>query len=120
MAISEISSSDLQRLVQLVKEREKLQIRISVINAELVALETGKSIKSVGKKGPRSKAHRKGRKSSPLKGAILAALQKAGAKGMSIPDLANAIGGNKASIGVWVYTHKKIVKKVAPGTFAAI
>jgi hypothetical protein len=116
MAFSDLSSTQLSRLVQLIKQKEELQLRIAGINGQLTALETGGTARPKKAGGGRRAARRK--KTSDL---ILAHLTKAGKAGSSVKELAAATGAKVASIAVWLYTAGKKVKglrKVARGRFA--
>lgn len=116
MALSDLSSAQLSLLIQLIKQKEELQSRITEIDGQLVALETGETERP--KKARRRRRKVRGGKTSDL---ILAQLTKAGKAGSTVKELASATGAKGASIAVWLYTAGKKVKglrKVARGRFA--
>lgn len=128
MALSSLSSAQLARLIGLVKEKETIQAKLDSIDAEITALETGKSApKKRGRKpgrppGSGAKAVvRKGRKSKRLKEPLLKALAAAGASGVKVKDLAAALKVKPGNIFSWFYTTgKKIkgIKKVGEARYA--
>lgn len=121
MVLSDLSSAQLERLVQLIKEKESLQSKLAQVERSLNALEGGKVTKDkplAKKSGPRRGRHR-----VALKDALLKKLQTAGKEGLTVKELAASLKGNSASISVWFYTTgKKIkgIKKVGPARFAYI
>jgi hypothetical protein len=128
MSLSNLSSAQLARLIALVKEKEALQAKIESVDAELVALETGKAVgKKRGRKPGRPPgsgvklAGRKGRKSKRLKEPLLKALTAAGSSGIKVKDLAAQLKVKPGNIFSWFYTTgKKIkgIKKVGEAKYA--
>ena len=133
MALSNLSSAQLARLIGLVKEKESLQAKLESIDAELSALESGKAApKKRGRKPGRPPGRppgsvakvavgRKGRKSKRLKEPLLKALKAAGASGVKVKDLATQLKVKPGNIFSWFYTTgKKIkgIKKVGEARYA--
>jgi hypothetical protein len=126
MSLFNLSVKQLEHAVELLKERENLQSKLDEVNRQLQHLENGRAHIPIAQdrvndsaNSPRlSKRLRRRRKLQP---SILKALNAAGAKGLSVKELAARIKTNPASLSVWLYTTgKKItgLKKVAPGIFA--
>ncbi len=135
MALSNLSSAELARLIGLIKEKESLQAKLESIDAELTALESGKAApKKRGRKPGRPPGRppgsvnvakaavgRKGRKSKRLKEPLLKALSAAGASGVKVKDLATQLKVKPGNIFSWFYTTgKKIkgIKKVGEARYA--
>jgi hypothetical protein len=115
MALSDLSSSQLQRLIQLVKEKESIQAKLNEINHSLENLEGGKATPTepTAKKGHR----RRGK----LKDGLLKKLHAAGKEGLTVKELAASLKAKPSSVSVWFYTTgKKIrgIKKVGIARFA--
>jgi hypothetical protein len=123
MKLTDISVSQLERLIPLLKEKESLQAQLDKVNADLSRLEGGEpvTVKS-GKLAVAPKAgKRRSRRRGGMQGAVLKVLGAAGAKGMKVKQLASLAKVNPASLNTWLYTAgKKIsgLKKLAPGLFA--
>jgi hypothetical protein len=122
MALSDLSSAQLERLVQLLKEKESLQSNLVQVERSLEALEgdgTAKDKSLAKKRGPR-----RGHRRAALKDALLAKLQAAGKQGLTVKELAAGLNAKPASVSVWFCTTGKQflksgeLKKVAPATFA--
>jgi hypothetical protein len=129
MALFNLSSAQLARLIGLVKEKETLSAKLEQIDAELKALESGKNVpKKRGRKpgrppGSVSKAMpgRKGKRGKRLKEPLLKALTAAGAGGIKVKDLAAQLKVKPGNIFSWFYTTgKKIkgIKKVGEAKYA--
>ena len=120
MTLSSLSSQQLNHLIKLVGEKEKLQNQIAKIDREVDNLDGRTSSLARGAaKSPNVKRSRKRRNS--LKADLLAKLQDAGKGGMTTHDLAAALGAKPASIYAWFYTTgKKVkgIKKVGKAKFA--
>ncbi len=118
MPLSKLSSSDLEKLIHLIREKEEIQGKLDKINAELDSIET---TAATAKRPAPTRKGRKSRRRGGLKDAILKKLQAAGKAGLSVNELATGIGASPGSVRVWVYTVGKTVKglqKLAPGRFA--
>ena len=120
MALSDLSSAQLQQLIQLVKERESLQGQLERVDQSLDGLFAGKSakMKTAGVKGPKV---RRRRRRAALKDGLLKKLQAAGKAGLTIKELSASLRAKPASVSVWFYTTgKKIkgIKKVGRARFA--
>ena len=120
MALSDLSSSQLQRLIQLIKEKESIQAQLEQVNNALAAFENGApAVRSTATlaKTPARRRHRR----SPLKAGLLKSLGAAGKKGLTVNDLAEALKADPRSVYAWFYTTgKKIkgIKKVGAAQFA--
>jgi hypothetical protein len=118
MAFSDLSSSQLQKLIQLVKEKESLQSQLDQVNRSLATLESG----DTSSKGPDvAKRPARRRRRARLKEGLLKKLQAAGKGGLTIKDLATSLKAKPASVSVWFYTTgKKVkgIKKVGKAKFA--
>ena len=117
MALSDLSSAQLQQLIHLVKEKESLQVQLAGVKRSLDGLFAGNSVekKTSGVKEP------KVRRRAALKDGLLKKLQAAGKDGLTIKELAASLRAKPASVSVWFYTTgKKIkgIKKVGKGRFA--
>jgi hypothetical protein len=123
MKLTDISVSQLERLIPLLKEKVSLQAQLDKVNADLSRLEGGKPITVKSEKlaaAPKT-GKRRSRRRGGMKGAVLKVLGTAGAKGMKVKELATMAKVNPASLNTWLYTAgKKIsgLKKLAPGLFA--
>jgi len=116
MSLSNLSSAQLAQLIDLVKEKELLQAKLTEIDASLAALESGKN---VPKKRGRKPGRPPGSKAKPivgkkrgkrLKGAILKALTKAGSSGITVKELSNKLKVKPGNIFSWFYTTGKKIK----------
>lgn len=107
MALSDLTSPQLQKALELLKERETLKKRLSQVEESLGALE-GKSPK------PEPKSETKGRKTRKRRGAmkkdVLAALSAIGVEGSGIKELAEKLKIKRTSLAVWFYVNAKKIK----------
>jgi hypothetical protein len=121
MSLSSLTSAQLHRLIELVKEKEALQNKLAQVERSLAELESGAVMKDESptkRRGPR-----RGRRRAALKDGLLKALQAAGKEGLSVKELAASLKAKPASVSVWFYTTgKKIkgIKKVGKARFAYI
>jgi hypothetical protein len=126
MNLSSLSLKQLEYIVGLLKEKEALQARLDEINRDLQGMENGKvsapSASEILNHSPRSKRIKKrSRRRGGLQETVLKVLKSAGAKGLTVKQLAAQAKVNKSSLAVWLYTSAKKIsgfKKVAPGVFA--
>ena len=123
MALTDLSSGQLERLVQLIKEKETLQARLDRVNDSLNTLENGDISEETKageiKLGVRGRRRRRVR----LKETLLKALESAGKAGLTVKELAEHLGAKRSSVSVWFYTTgKKIkgIKKVGKARFAYV
>jgi hypothetical protein len=126
MSLSNLSGRQLDQAIKLLQERKVLLEKLNKVKVDLLwlsdsppsaPLPKSSVSSSIRAQKPDGRRKRRGKRQS----AILEALQAAGAKGISVKELAVQIEGNEASIRTWIYTvGKKItgLQKVAPGTFA--
>jgi hypothetical protein len=122
MALTDLSSAQLQQLIQLVKEKETLQAQLDQVNHSLEALEKGDTSgeSKAGKISPRIRGRRR---RGGLKEGLLKALEAAGKAGITVKELAENLGAKRSSVSVWFYTTgKKIkgIKKVGKAKFAYV
>ena len=128
MSLSNLSLKQLGQAIPLLKEREVLRSKLDDVNRRLQHLESGKvsndlAQESVNDSSAFQKSAKRLRRRRKLQPSILKALNAAGAKGLSVNELAAQIKRSPASLRVWLYTTgKKIagIKKVAPGIFAFV
>jgi hypothetical protein len=109
-----MTSAQLHRLIQLVKEKEAIQAQLAKVERSLANLESGKMEEPVSQKRGR-------RRRKALKGALLKKLEAAGKEGVTVKDLAASLNAKPASVSVWFYTTgKKIkgIKKVGTARYA--
>lgn len=119
MALSDLSSTQLERLVQLIKEKEALHAQLDRVNQSLGALEKGEAPND----GKALRQVRGRRRRAGLKDVLLKTLESAGKAGMTVKELAEKLGAKTSSVSVWFYTTgKKVkgVKKVGKGKYAYI
>jgi predicted nuclease with TOPRIM domain len=119
MALTDLSSAQLERLVELIKEKETLQSRLDEVIQSLEALEKGDA-SSQTKALPRARGRRRRVR---LKEALLKSLEAAGKAGITVKELAVTLGAKPSSVSVWFYTTgKKIkgIKKVGKARFAYV
>ena len=120
MSLSTLSSAGLARLIGLIKKKEALQSKLERIDAELAALDSGKSApKKRGRKPgrppgrpPGSVSSKKVRKTKRLKEPLLKALKAAGASGVKVKDLATQLKVKPGNIFSWFYTTGKKIKGI--------
>jgi hypothetical protein len=119
MSLSSLTSVQLHRLIELVKEKEVLQAKLAQVERSLADWESGEVTKDdapARRRGPR-----RGRRRAALKDGLLKALQAAGKEGLSVKELAASLKAKPASVSVWFYTTgKKIkgIKKMGKARFA--
>ena len=126
MNLSSLSLKQLEHIVGLLKEKEALQTKLDGVNRDLQRLENGKASAPSASESlndsPRSKRiEKRSRRRGGLQQAVLKVLKSAGAKGLTVKQLAVQAKVKKSSLAVWLYTSGKKVsgfKKVAPGVFA--
>ncbi len=109
MSLSSLSSAQLHRLIELVKEKESLQSKLAKVESALAAFDgNGSAAKTAGiKRGPRRKLKR-----GALKDGVLGKLRAAGKEGLKVKELAASLNANPASLAVWFYTTGKKVKGI--------
>jgi len=119
MSLSSLTSAQLHRLIELVKEKEAIQAKLAQVERSLTDLESGEVTKDESpakRRGPR-----RGRRRGGLKDALLKKLQAAGKDGLTVKELAASLNAKPTSVSVWFYTTgKKIkgIKKVGKARFA--
>jgi hypothetical protein len=119
MSLSSLTSAQLHRLIELIKEKEAIQSKLAQVERALSALEEGATTNEkplAKKRGPRRRRRR-----TALKDALLKKLAAAGKAGLTVKELAASLNAKAASVSVWFYTTgKKIkgIKKVGKARFA--
>ena len=119
MSLANLSSASLQRLVELITEKEAIQLKLVKIQNSIEALAAGSPSKKSGVTIRTKK--RTGRRGGKLKERLLKALEAAGKAGLTVKDLAANLKAKPTSVSVWFYTTgKKIkgIKKVGKARFA--
>jgi hypothetical protein len=126
MNLSALSLKQLEHIVGLLKEKEVLQTKLDGVNRDLQRLEDGNrsalsATESLNDSPPSKRIKKRSRRRGGLQQAVLKALKSAGAKGLTVKQLAVQAKVKKSSLAVWLYTSAKKIsgfKKVAPGVFA--
>jgi hypothetical protein len=126
MNLSALPLKQLEHIVGLLKEKEALQAKLDEINRDLQGMENGKvsapsASESLNDLPPSKRIRKRPRRRGGLQQAVLKALKSAGAKGLTVKQLAVQAKVKKSSLAVWLYTSGKKIsgfKKVAPGVFA--
>ena len=119
MALRDLSTVQLQRLVVLIKERESLQAKLERINQSLNELDGGEVENRLAVAKP-TKGRRKRR--GKLKNGILKLLGEAGKQGITVKELAEKLKAKPASVSVWFYTTGKKIKgitKISAGRYGS-
>jgi hypothetical protein len=126
MNLSALSLKQLEHIVGLLKEKEALQAKLDDVNRDLQHLENGEASapsapENLNRSTRSKRVKKRFRRRGGLQQAVLKALTSAGAKGLTVKQLAVRAKVKRSSLAVWLYTSgKKIAgfKKVAPGIFA--
>ncbi len=128
MAFSNLSSAQVARLIELVKEKESLQSKLARIDEALQGLESGEVAPKKRGRKPGSKAKAKAasatvsakvapakrsKRGKRLKEPLLKALKSAGASGITVKDLAAKLKVKPGNIFSWFYTTGKKVKGIS-------
>jgi hypothetical protein len=120
MALTDLSSAQLEHLIELVTQREALQAKLKNVERSLAQLTAGNTTKATGVRGTRKKRRQPRGK---LKQGILGVLTSAGKRGLTVRELAEQLKAKPTSVSVWFYTTgKKVegIKKVGKARFAYI
>ena len=115
MSLSDLTSTELQELLRLIRERETLQARLAKVTASLAKFDAAPAPPAQ----PRSRKTAR-RAGGTLKDSVLHVLAEAGPGGLSIRQIATRAKAKEGSVSVWIYTTgKKIpgLKKIAPGRY---
>jgi hypothetical protein len=118
MSLSSLTSVQLHRLIELVKEKEAIQAKLAQVERSLDSLQSGTA---TNEKPPAKKRGPRRRRRAALKDALLKKLLAAGKAGLTVKELASSLNAKVASVSVWFYTTgKKIkgIKKVGKARFA--
>jgi hypothetical protein len=147
MPIASLTTANIEALIALVKKRESLQVELAKIEEQIESALVGVAPKSSAapakarqgrgkarkvkaaavkvttpavKAAKPAKAAKKGKRGA-LKEAVLAELEAAGSKGISVKDLSAKLGVKNQNLHVWFSTTGKTVKglkKTGTGTWA--
>jgi hypothetical protein len=123
MSPSHLTLQNLERALELVKKGESIQGQIDQINDQLVQFGKGNAeILLPGHQttevSPELKRRRYRHRSSQV---VLKVLQRAGAKGLTVRELALLTKIKTTSLRTWLYTKAKSmpeIRKLKPGLFA--
>ena len=126
MNLSALSLKQLEHIVGLLKQKEVLQTKLDGVNRDLQRLENGSgsalsATESLNDSPHSKRIKKRSRRRGGLQQAVLKVLKSAGAKGLTVKQLAVQAKVKKSSLAVWLYTSAKKIsgfKKVAPGVFA--
>jgi topoisomerase IA-like protein len=126
MSLSHLSVQELEHAVELLREKESLQSSLDKVNRQLQQLENGDlPIQVTRTKHGNLLNSRRMKRRAPrgknLQQSVMEALKGAGAKGLSVKELASRAQVKLSSLRVWLYTKAKAIagiKKLGPGTFA--
>jgi hypothetical protein len=121
MSFSSLSSAQLSRLIELVKEKEILQAKLERIDKALEHLDGGAAPRRRGRKpGPKSGAKSALKKARPgrrrgkrLKEPLLRALKAGGASGVTVKELAAKLKVKPGNVFSWFYTTGKKIKGIS-------
>lgn len=108
MKLSDLNSGDLKRAMSLLSNKAKLVAQLNQIEAELDAIEGGKSSKRVtigGRPGGRAKR-------GAIKEAVISTLKAAGPSGITVKDISAKTRVNGQKISTWFVTTGKRIKEV--------
>jgi len=103
-----------------------LQTKLDGVNRDLQRLENGSgsalsATESLNDSPHSKRIKKRSRRRGGLQQAVLKVLKSAGAKGLTVKQLAVQAKVKKSSLAVWLYTSAKKIsgfKKVATGVFA--
>jgi hypothetical protein len=120
MPLSNLSSADLTRLIELIKEKESLQAKLAEVDRQLEAIESGTPlVKKRGRKpgrppGTKSTvgAGMRKRRGKRLKVNLLKVLEAAGGAGITVKELASELGVKSGNVFSWFYTTGKKIKGI--------
>lgn len=113
-----LNLATLEKMLPLIREREMLLSQLAEITRRLEGLQTGSPVAAKKTSSHAKASIRRGRgKSQRL---VLSALRTAGAKGLSIKEIAKKTKIHLPTLRVWIYTAGKNLglRKVSPGRFA--
>jgi hypothetical protein len=94
MSLSSLTSFDLQRILDLIREKEQIQRQIERINRQLAEIESSRSAKLA----PPAPKHKRNLRRGGLKEAIIERLRAAGKDGLGVNDLAASISASPGSV----------------------
>jgi hypothetical protein len=120
MSLANLTSSQLTKLVKLIKHKEQLHAELAQIDAELQSLESSSPLlKKRGRKPGRpsgissavktTKTRKRGKR---LKESLLKELAAAGSAGITVKELAAKLGVKPGNVFSWFYTTGKKVKGI--------
>jgi hypothetical protein len=120
MSLTNLSSGQLTKLVELIKAKEHLQAQVARIDAELASLESGSPRpKRRGRPPGRAKGSlseatspKPRKRSKRLKTGLLKELQAAGSEGITVKELAAKLKVKPGNVFSWFYTTGKKIKGI--------
>jgi DNA invertase Pin-like site-specific DNA recombinase len=110
MKLTEFSSQAIKLVIDLLKEKEALAVKISQINRELDAIESGQP-KSFAQKGKPSDKPAK-RRRYQIKDSVIKELKAAGETGMGVKEIASKLKVPLANVYSWLGTTGKKYKEI--------
>lgn len=128
MKISDLQANDLRELLELTEKRERLAAELSEVERRIATIYSRKGESEVRNGGLRlnrlrrngSVRRRAGNKRGAVRAAVMEALRQSGLQGISVTEMARAIGQKPENLHVWFSTTgKKVdsIEKVGPGRY---
>ena len=115
-----IAIAALNRIVELVEQKEALQAQVAKIDAELASFQPGEpAAPAQDKPGRQSKTELAAK--GTLKAAIIELLKGAGSAGLTVKEISAKFKMHPGNLHVWFSsTGRKVkeIKKIAPATYA--
>ncbi|MFM7100247.1 MAG: hypothetical protein ACKO3N_03650 [Verrucomicrobiota bacterium] len=122
MDISKLSSADFEKIIGLLKQKEKLQALLVELDGALARVAGGGGARpgrpaKAAKAAPAAKAPRKARrakrgKRGALKEAVIAAIKAAGKPGITAKDIATQVNKPVMNVYTWFNTTGKAIKNI--------
>ena len=106
-----IAIADLNRIVELVEQKEALQAQVAKINAELASFQPGEPAAPAQDKPGRQPQVKLAAKGA-LKTAIIELLKGAGKSGLTVKEIAAQLEAKPGNIHVWFLSTGKRVKEI--------
>jgi len=125
MKISDLQANVLRELLELTERRERLAAELDEVERRIAAIYDGKNgarpdeIESLRLRRGSGK-RRSGSKRGAVRAAVLQALRESGIEGISVTEMARAIGQKPENLHVWFSTTgKKVeqIEKLGPGRY---
>jgi hypothetical protein len=119
--ISNLSLNQLEQMIPLLKEKETLQAKLDDTCRGLERLEKSGIFDKAARSTTLKKLKKRPRRRKKIEESILRALQAAGARGLTLKELATNAKVHKPTLNTWIYTTGKKtpgIERIAPGRFA--